>query len=103
MQPMKTNFRGGLASSMLGLAVIAGCSTNPITGRSQLIGLVSESEAIQGSAQAYQQMMADLDKKHQIEKSGEKSSARAHKVQEITDRLIAEAIKFRPDSASWRW
>jgi predicted Zn-dependent protease len=103
MRPMKTNFRGGLAGAMLGLAVLAGCSTNPITGRSQLVGLVSESEAIQGSAQAYQQMMADLDKKQKIEKSGDKDSARARKIQDISDRLIAQAIKFRPDSASWRW
>jgi chaperone required for assembly of F1-ATPase len=93
--------RAGLASLALGLA-LAGCSTNPITGRSQLVGLVSEDEAIQGSAKAYQQMMADLDKKQQIERSGEKDSARARKIQEISDRLIAQAIKYRPDSASWR-
>src|SRR3954466_5845407 len=100
---MKTKLRGGLVSSLLGLAVLAGCSTNPITGRSQLVGLVSESEAIQGSAQAYQQMMADLDKKQKIEKSGDKDSARARKIQEISDRLIAQAVRFRPDSASWKW
>ncbi|HYL23258.1 MAG TPA: M48 family metallopeptidase, partial [Burkholderiales bacterium] len=89
-----------LAAAALG---VAGCSTNPITGRSQLVGLVSESEAIQGSAAAYQQMMADLDKKQKLEKSGEKDSPRAQQVQQITDRLIAQAIKFRPNSASWRW
>src|SRR3954467_13843695 len=104
MRPMKTNFRGGLAGAMLGLAVLAGCSTNPITGRSQLIGLVSESEAIQGSAQAYRQMMSDLDKKKQLDKSApDRESPRLRKVEEITDRLIAQAIKFRPDSAGWRW
>lgn len=80
------------------------CSTNPITGRSQLLGLVSEQEAIDGSAQAYRQMMADLDKKRQIERSsGDKESPRVRKVEGITDRLIAQAIKFRPDSAGWRW
>ena len=84
--------------------VLASCSTNPITGRSQLLGLVSEQEAINGSAQAYRQMMADLDKKKQIERSsGDKESPRVRKVEEITDRLIAQAIKFRPDSAGWRW
>jgi predicted Zn-dependent protease len=83
--------------------VLAACSTNPITGRSQLIGLVSEGEAIQGSAKAYQQMMAELDKKQKIEKSGEKDSPRARQIQQITDRLIAQAIKFRPNSAAWRW
>src|SRR3954468_17006626 len=85
-------------------AGVSACSTNPITGRSQLIGLVSESEAIQGSAQAYRQMMSDLDKKKQIDRSaGPAESPRLKKVQEITDRLIAQAIKFRPDSAGWKW
>jgi predicted Zn-dependent protease len=99
MRAMKIGF-----SVVLTLALgLAGCATNPITGRSQLVGLVSESEAIQGSAAAYQQMMADLDKKQKLEKSGEKDSPRAQQVQQITDRLIAQAIKFRPDSASWRW
>jgi len=86
------------------LAGVSACSTNPITGRSQLIGLVSESEAISGSAQAYRQMMADLDKKKQIDHgTAEAESPRQKKVQEITDKLIAQAIKFRPDSAGWKW
>ncbi|HYR33498.1 MAG TPA: M48 family metallopeptidase [Burkholderiales bacterium] len=78
---------------------LAGCTTNPITGRSQLVGLVSESEAISGSAAAYKDMMGELDKKKQVERE----SARTQKVQEITDRLIAQAIKFRPEAAGWRW
>ena len=86
------------------VALVSACSTNPITGRSQLIGLVSEKEAIDGSSQAYRQMMADLDKKKQIDHgTPETLSPRLKKVQEITDRLIAQAIQFRPDSASWRW
>jgi predicted Zn-dependent protease len=85
-------------------ALVSACSTNPITGRSQLLGLVSENEAISGSAQAYRQMMADLDKKKQIDHgAADAESPRLKKVQEITDRLIAQAIKFRPDSASWSW
>src|SRR5437899_1562607 len=100
MRAMKFGFTVALAA-VLGSA---GCSTNPITGRSQLVGLVSEQEAISGSAQAYRQMMADLDKKKQLERpSGDKESPRVKKVEEITDRLIAQAIKFRPDSAGWRW
>ena len=99
MRAMKIGF-----TVVLTLALgLAGCSTNPITGRSQLVGLVSDAEAIQGSAAAYQQMMADLDKKQKLEKSGEKDSPRAQRIQQITDRLIAQAIKFRPNSASWRW
>jgi len=99
MRAMKIAFALVLTAA-LGLA---GCTTNPITGRSQLTGLVSDGEAIQGSAKAYQQMMADLDKKQKLDRSGEQESPRAQQIQRITDRLIAQAIKFRPNSASWRW
>jgi predicted Zn-dependent protease len=89
---------------MVLMALVSACSTNPITGRSQLVGLVSEQEAIDGSSQAYRQMMAELDKKKQIDHgTPEVMSPRLKKVQEITDRLIAQAIQFRPDSSSWRW
>ena len=83
--------------------LLASCSTNPITGRSQLVGLVSEQQALQGSASAYQQMMADLEKKKKLDKGAENDSPRAQQVRQITDRLIAQAIKFRPNTASWRW
>jgi predicted Zn-dependent protease len=100
---MKTNLRI-LAAALAVAAGLAACSTNPITGRKQLIGLVSEAEAIQGSAQAYRQMMAELDRKKQLEKSTpDAEHPRVKKVQEITDRLIAQAIQFRPDAAGWRW
>ena len=99
MRPMTRNLL-----AMVLMALVSACSTNPITGRSQLIGLVSEQEAIDGSSQAYRQMMADLDKKKQIDHgTTEAMSPRLKKVQEITDRLIAQAIQFRPDSSSWRW
>jgi predicted Zn-dependent protease len=79
-------------------ALVTACSTNPITGRSQLM-LVSEDTAEKQSASAYAQMVGQLNKKRQIE-SG---TARVQQVQAITDRLIAQAIKYRPQSASWRW
>jgi predicted Zn-dependent protease len=78
--------------------VLAGCATNTITGRNQLM-LVSEETAIKGSYGAYAQMMGGLGKKKQIEADTE----RVQRVREITDRLIAQAVKFRPDSASWNW
>ena len=100
---MKTTLRF-LAGALAVAAGLAACSSNPITGRTQLIGLVSEGEAIQGSAQAYRQMMAQLDKKKQLEKNApDAENPRLKKVQDITDKLIAQAIKFRPDSAGWRW
>jgi predicted Zn-dependent protease len=78
--------------------VLAGCATNTVTGRSQLM-LVSEEMAISSSYGAYAQMMTGFGKKKQIEADGE----RVRKVREITDRLIAQAVRFRPDSASWKW
>jgi predicted Zn-dependent protease len=94
MRAMKTAL-----NLLVAALALAGCTTNPITGRSQLVGLVSEAEAVSGSAAAYQQMMGQLDKKKQVERD----SARTQKVQEITDKLIAQAIKLRPQAASWRW
>jgi len=88
--------------SLLALAAaclaLAGCQANPITGRSQLM-IVPESVAVSESSAAYAQMMGQLGKKKQIEGD----SARAHKVRDITDRLVAQAIKLRPDSAGWNW
>jgi len=84
--------------ALIAVAALAGCSTNPITGRSQLM-VVSESMAVSESAAAYSEMMGGLGKKKQIEAD----SPRVQKVREITDKLIAQAIRFRPDAASWKW
>src|SRR4051812_22177776 len=80
------------------LAALAGCSTNPITGRSQLT-VVSEDMAIKSSASAYSSMIGGLSKKKQVETG----TPREQKVREITDRLIQQAVRFRPDAASWNW
>ena len=80
------------------LFLLAACSTSPLTGRSQYL-IVSENMAVTQSAAAYSQMMGDLGKKKQIETG----TPRAEKVREITDRLIAQAVRFRPDSANWAW
>jgi len=84
--------------ALIAVAALAGCSTNPITGRSQLM-VVSESMAVSESAAAYSEMMGGLGKKKQIEAD----TPRVQKVREITDKLIAQAIRFRPDAASWKW
>src|SRR5712691_2269071 len=76
--------------ALIAAAALAGCSTNPITGRSQFM-VVSENMAVSESAAAYGQMMGQLGKKKQIEAD----TPRVQKVREITDRLIAQAIHFR--------
>jgi len=87
-----------LRSALIFIVLLAGCSTSPLTGRSQYM-IVSDRMAVTQSAAAYSQMMGQLDKKKQIETG----TPRAEKVREITDRLIAQAVRFRPDSANWAW
>ena len=84
--------------TFLAVVLLAGCTTNPMTGRSQFM-VVSDRMAMSQSAAAYSSMMGQLGKKKQIEADSE----RAQKVRDITDRLIAQAVRFRPDSASWKW
>lgn len=99
--------RGGLMSSIiltirvtLALFVLlaCGCATNAVTGRDQFV-LVSEEQAIKGSASAYSSMVGQLGKKQKLEIA----TPRVARVKEITNGLIAEAVRFRPDSANWRW
>ncbi len=78
--------------------LLAGCTTSPLTGRDQFL-LVSDSMAVSQSAAAYTQMMAELDKKKQIETG----TPRAEKVKEITDKLVQQAVRVRPDAKSWKW
>ena len=80
------------------IAALPGCATNTITGRSQLM-MVSEQQAISSSSSAYSRMMGGFSEKKKIETG----TARVERVKEITDRLIAQAVRFRPDAASWNW
>ena len=78
--------------------LLAGCTASPLTGRTQYM-VVSDQMAVSQSAAAYTQMMGELDKKKQIETG----TPRAQKVREITDRLVAQAVRVRPDAKHWAW
>ena len=80
------------------LALLAGCATNPMTGRSQLI-LVSEKSAIATATSAYSSMIGTLDKRGAISSD----AALIARVQSITDRLITQAVRYRPDTEQWEW
>jgi len=80
------------------IAALSGCATNTITGRSQFM-VVSEQQAINSSTAAYSRMMDGLSSKKKLETG----TARVARVHEITDRLIAQAVRFRPDAATWNW
>ena len=84
--------------ALLLLALLPACTTSPLTGREQFL-LVSDSLAVSESAAAYSQMIGELGKKKQIETG----TPRAEKVRQITDRLVKQAGRVRPDAASWKW
>jgi Zn-dependent protease with chaperone function len=94
---MKLQHSSGVAL-LCTVAALSGCATNTITGRSQFV-VVSENSAISSSASAYSSMIGQLQKKKKIELGTE----RAAKIRAMTNRLVAEAVRFRPDSASWKW
>ena len=86
---------------MLVLALLltaAGCQSNPVTGRKQLM-LVSEDSAIASSKEAYAAMLQPLAKEGKIDSD----PATGARVREITGRLIAQAIKYRPETEKWEW
>ena len=90
------NLRKPLLASALAL-LVAACATSP-TGRRQLM-LVSEDQAISSSRQAYAQEMG----KYQQEGKLVTDPQVLKRVAVITERLVAQAVKMRPDSAQWQW
>jgi predicted Zn-dependent protease len=77
--------------------LVASCATSP-TGRTQLM-LVSEAQAISSSRQAYAQEMARYKQEGKLVTDAQLLA----RVRTITERLVAQAIKARPDSANWQW
>lgn len=85
-----------LLASTLAL-LVAACATSP-TGRKQLM-LVSEDQAISSSRQAYAQEMGKYQKEGKLVTDPQVLK----RVRVITERLVAQAVKTRPDSADWQW
>jgi predicted Zn-dependent protease len=77
--------------------IIAACASSP-TGRRQLM-LVSEDRAIAASRQAYLSQMSQLGAEGKLS-TDPKIDAR---VNEITGKLVAQAIEMRPDTRDWEW
>ena len=82
---------------LLLLLALVGCATSP-TGRTQLM-LVSEATAISASRQAYFAEMQRLEKEGKLSQD----AATAKWIGDITGRLVAQAVRMRPDSARWEW
>lgn len=93
-------------AALLATLLLAGCATTQTTNssvvgveRKQYVGLVSEKEAEQQSALAYQQTLKDAESKKQLNQD----SAETQRVRRIAQRLIAEVGVFRTDALNWDW
>ncbi|HET9693383.1 MAG TPA: M48 family metallopeptidase [Steroidobacteraceae bacterium] len=89
-------FRKPLIVVVSSLLVVA-CATSP-TGRKQLM-LVSEQQAISASRQAYAQEMG----KYRQEGKLVTDPRLLNRVEVITERLVGQAVRMRPESAQWQW
>jgi Zn-dependent protease with chaperone function len=78
--------------------VLASCSSNPMTGRRQLM-LVPENQVISQSLSAYKAELAPHSKAGKLNDNEQV----VQRVRAISDRLVAQAVRYRPDSASWAW
>ena len=87
-----------LACALIMAALLSGCATNPITGRSQLALVPAQTIANQGNA-AYEQQVQVYQSKGQILTD----PAVYERVRAITDRLVAQAVLLRPDANDWNW
>ena len=61
--------------------------------------IVSEDSAIAASKEAYVEMLRPYAQKGKIDNN----PALKKRVKEITGRLIAQAIKMRPETRDWEW
>jgi predicted Zn-dependent protease len=86
-------------------ALVSACQTVETT-QAGVVGvdreqrfLVSAEEVNAGALKAYQQMMAEAQKKGVLDKD----PTQVQRVQAITKRLVAQVGAFRPDAAGWPW
>jgi predicted Zn-dependent protease len=85
---------------------LTGCATSSSTKagavgveRKQYMGLVSEKEAVDQSALAYQQTIKQAEAKKLLNTD----SKETQHVRAIGERLIAQVGVFRPDALNWKW
>jgi predicted Zn-dependent protease len=90
---MKRRYLAVLVCTLL----IVACATSP-TGRRQLM-IVSEDRASAASKEAYVEMLRPYGEKGKLDND----PALKDRVYRITGRLIAQAIKMRPDTKDWEW
>lgn len=92
--------------ALLATLLLGGCATTQTTKsgavgveRKQFVGLVSEKEAEEQSALAYQQTLKQAESKKVLNTD----SAETQRVRAIAQRLISQVDVFRADAAKWNW
>jgi predicted Zn-dependent protease len=92
--------------TLLVTLLLGGCATTQTTKsgvvgveRKQYVGLVSEKEAEEQSALAYQQTLKQAESKKVLNTD----SAETQRVRAIAQRLISQVDVFRTDAANWNW
>jgi len=92
--------------ALLATLLLGGCATTQTTKsgvvgveRKQYVGLVSEKEAEEQSALAYQQTLKQAESKKVLNTD----SAETQRVRGIAQRLISQVDVFRTDAAKWNW
>jgi predicted Zn-dependent protease len=92
--------------TLLATLLLGGCATTQTTKsgvvgveRKQYVGLVSEKEAEEQSALAYQQTLKQAESKKVLNTD----SAETQRVRAIAQRLISQVDVFRTDAANWNW
>ena len=86
-----------IACLLLCVSLAGACATSP-TGRSQLM-LVSPDQAVVASRQAYLAEIGELDKQGKLAQDPELLKW----IENITSRLVAQAVAMRPDTSKWEW
>ena len=84
--------------ALAALLTLSACVTNPMTGRSQL-SIVPEKTVMERGAEMYSSLISSYDKDGKIV-TDEAVNAR---LRTITNRLVEQAVLYRPDSRDWSW
>ena len=88
---------GKVSTVVLVAALVSACAVSP-TGRRQL-ALVSESSAIAASKEAYLAQMNELGAAGKLVTDPNVT----RRIDQITGRLVAQAVMLRPETAQWEW
>jgi predicted Zn-dependent protease len=86
------------AAPLLLGGLLSACAQTPVTGRNQFM-VISEEQAISMSESAYGEMLKEPAGQGKLDNDARLKQ----RVDTITARIIAQAINFRPETASWKW